>query len=300
MNARVLIVLAAIGTVESCRSQEALGSYIYCAAMYNDIAGVSQELQVFPFDRTAFSLALPFPLGPLTYSPDGKALYATDLNNTLNRGVHSAPGLFKIEISPTRVASVPGLGGFGISGVAIPADQDEIVISGGRQGMCGIYKLSLPDGNLTNIVEAPCAAPLGVWQDLSLSPDGVRATAVRNHHLELIDLIHRNVEIMPDNLALGAWSPDGKWLAAMRNGGEDTILLDARTLEQRRVIGNTDLKWSPDSRYLLARRGQLACGPYAATLEIVDIETGRRTSIASSRCRIDRGTLGWVSNKIKP
>ena len=83
-----------------------------------------------------------------------------------------------------------------------------------------------------------------------------------------------------------------------------TILLDAQTLAHRTEIGNTDLKWSPDSRYLLNKKATLACGlgtlSGVGTLELVDAQTHKRTEVESSSCLVDRNTVGWLNREIHP
>jgi WD40 repeat protein len=265
--------------------------------MYTSEAGVSQALEVFPFGASAFRIPLPFALGTFAYNPDGKALYAALLAAT------PRPGLFKIEFDPIRVSPVPGSSAIGATSFAVASLQNKLVISGAQRGFCGILELSLSSGDARNVVKNPdCDVldPVSKWSALSVSPDGMRATALRHHRLELIDLVRGEVTALEDGLVLAAWSPDGEWLAAVRGGGDETILLDARSLKRRKVLDGVELEWSPDSRYLLGSKRRVACGPEAGTLEIVDIGTGARTEIASSRCRVDRNTTGWISGQIAP
>lgn len=117
--------------------------------------------------------------------------------------------------------------------------------------------------------------------------------------MELIDIVHGTAEPLGENLFVAAWSPDGKWLAAVERGERGrTILMDAKNLSQRRILGNSELDWSPDSHYLLGMKQQDRCGPYSGTLEAIDIETGRRTTVESSRCQVNQATTGWVSGEI--
>jgi WD40 repeat protein len=301
---RALIIITIIAAAEfvSCSGSPAQSvSRSYRPAMYMSVAGVSQELEIFPFDAKMFNIPLPFPLGAFTYGPDGKALYATALS--LDPVNHFIPSLFKIEFNPTRAISIPGSEVLSFNSLAISSQKDKIIAAGARRGTpCGIFELSVPTGNVREIAQISQCDPLNplmYWSEVEVSPDGKRAIALRNHELHLIDLTNGKVSVMPNDFILGAWSPDGKWLAAVKNGSDKTFLLDARTLAQSRIIGSTELKWSPDSRYLLGIKHDFACSPEIGTLEVVDIENGRRTEIASSRCRIDRSTLGWVSNEIK-
>ncbi len=297
----LLAVFAVVGLFISGCSGGQSATYAYSAAMYTSTFGVSQELEVFPFVGKAFRIPLPFPLGVLECSPDGRAMYASAFN-PLNRP--GSLGLYKIEFSPFRVAPVAGSNVLGYDSFAFTADQDKIVVAGGGLATpCGIFELDLRDGRVKTIVfGSPCDPlnSLAHWGDLSLSTDGRRATAFRYHHLELIDLVTAKVTVL-EGLEFAAWSPDGKWLAVMKEGSDDTILLDARTLTRRRNIGATSLKWSPDSRYLLNEKFPLLCGlGEIGTLETVDVNTGVRREITSSRCKINMATLGWVNIRAKP
>ena len=135
--------------------------------------------------------------------------------------------------------------------------------------------------------------------DLSLSPDNERAVATHNGRVELIDIVHSTAEPLGDELFTAAWSPDGKWLAAVEKGEHGrTILMDARNLKRQRILPPSELDWSPDSHYLLGMKQHDRCGPYYGTLEAIDIETGVRTTIESSECQVNQATTGWVSSEI--
>jgi len=123
--------------------------------------------------------------------------------------------------------------------------------------------------------------------------------AIHNRRLELVDLDHVTSKPLGDGLFMAAWSPDGKWLAALLEtaGKHETVLMDASSLKRVRVLGDSDLEWSPDSRYLLGVDDH--CGAYYGTLVMMDIETGSRTSIESSRCKINQDTIGWVSSDVR-
>jgi hypothetical protein len=299
MRAVAVILIAAAGR-PVCRAETQLTSYAYRAASYVSVAGVSQGLEIFPFAAKAFTIALPFPLGPFAFSPNGKALYGARLFD--NPARPPIPGLFKVDLDPIRATAVRGSEAVGVESLAVSEHGDKIIIAGGERGApCGIFELTLASAAIRRVVTASPCDPLNIsshWLGISVSPDGTRATAHRNHHLDLIDLVAGTVTQAPDDFLLGAWSPDGKWLAAVKAGSNATVLLDARTLEQRRVIGMTDLVWSPDSRYLLAKNRQIPCGPEAATLQMVDVDTGKRIEIRASKCLIDRDTVGWVSEQV--
>lgn len=163
---------------------------------------------------------------------------------------------------------------------------------------CGVFELSVPSGNVRQILQQPDCDAASSWAYLSLSPDGERAVATHNHRLELIDLVHGTTKPFGDGLLMATWSPDGKWVAALENGGrERTVLMDASNFVRRRILGTSDLEWSPDSRYLLGWKKHDLCGPDLGTLQMIDIENGKVTAINSSRCRVNQATTGWLSTE---
>jgi len=285
--------------------------YPYSPSMLTSENNAFQELEVFPPNGKAFRLRLPASLDVLAYGADGKALYARHFGG-MGKLEPPEPGLVKIEFNPTRLSAVPGSTALSIYyALAVSPHQDRLIISGheagARRSLCGIFELSLPAGSLRKIVESPTCDPIADppptrWSEISLSPDGARAVALRNYHLELISLSDGKISVLGGGAYLmGSWSPDGRWLAATKIADDNTMLLDARTLTDGRSIGITDLEWSPDSRYLLARKRSVLCGlGEVATFETVDFETGRRTEVKSSRCLIDRARTGWVSSEISP
>lgn len=261
----------------------------------------SPQLAVFPLEGKAFAIPLPFPLGAFTYSPDGKALYASA---GWDPGETGGPaGLLRIDFNPIRTRVIPGSLALGVGRLAISAHQDKIIVSGayrpGEDVACGVFELSLPDGNVRQILRQPDCHPASSWSYLSLSPDGQRAVATHNHRLELIDLVDATTKSLGDKLLMATWSPDGKWLAALENGGrERTILMDASNFIRRRILETSDLKWSPDSRYLLGWKKHDLCGPDFGTLQMIDIESGRTTTIKSSTCKVNQNSIGWLSSEL--
>jgi hypothetical protein len=71
-----------------------------------------------------------------------------------------------------------------------------------------------------------------------------------------------------------------------------------------RTLGQTSvgrLQWSPDYRYLLLL-DLGACGigtGYFGTLETLDIDTGQRAAIASSRCEVNHESFGWIIDDVQ-
>lgn len=297
----VVATATVLSCLLSCQSRSQLLHYRYSAAQYVSVAGVSQSLEIFPLGGKAFQIDLPFPSGALTYSPSGKALFAAELYLP---GRPFMPGIFKIEFNPTRFQRIRGSEELAANSLALTRDEGKIIVAGSGKGEpCAIFELDPGTGKIRTVFRVPNCDPfnpLAHWGQLSVSPGGERATALRNHHLETIDLLTGRIAATPDNLVLGAWSPDGNWLAGQESGSGQTLLLDTRTLQSNRRIGPTGLQWSPDSRYLLSAGGNLTCGLEFGTLSLVDVNTDKRFEIASSKCRIYMNTVGWISSDIKP
>jgi WD40 repeat protein len=284
------------------------GDLAYVAAVYSGGPAFvgEQRLTLFPLDtRKARDIALPFPLGYFVFSSDGKALYAE--TSTQVPGTRPRAGLLRIEFNPTRVSPVLGGSGFRSSfGLAVSAHQDKLLISGphwnGARIACGVFELLVKDGSVRQILESSDCHVAEAHSYLSLSPNGTQAVAIHNRSLELIDLARGASKSLGEEFYKASWSPDGKWIAALEYSPQQrTILFDASSFTPRRMLGTTDLKWSPDSRYLLGWKWQALCGPAEVyTLEAIEVETGKSSTIASSKCELAGGVAGWLSSEIAP
>jgi hypothetical protein len=107
-----------------------------------------------------------------------------------------------------------------------------------------------------------------------------------------------------------AWSPDGKWLAAIylvpSGPGQPgirgrTILIDPNDPSNRRDLGGAgemDVVWSPDSRFLLHTIWAANC-PSATplTFETIEVASGARSVLQNSRCKVASSMIGWIAVK---
>jgi WD40 repeat protein len=276
-----------------------------------------QNLTVFPLDGEMFSVHLPFPLGRFAFSADGRVLYAEATGELPKerpgprlKSSPASPRLVKIEFNPTRLSPVAGSMGLGvIHSVAVSRLQDKLVVSLGHPRLgevgCGIFELSLHDGKVRKVLENSDCPPglhnyLTAWLKISLSPDGRNVVAIRKHRLELIDLTQATVRVLGDGFAKAAWSPDGKWIAALEFRAErwTTVLMDTSNFVMRRTLASSDVEWSPDSRYLLGRQEDSPCENNLGTLEAIDVGNGKRITVDSSRCSVNEATTAWVSSRI--
>lgn len=294
-------ILFLLLTVQMCMMSDVIAQsagYAYEPAMYTSIAGVSQELVVFPFEGQAHKISLPFPLGIFAFADNGRALYATPLypNATLEGGV------FRIDLASLTASVVPGTIGVHPVGLAVVNQRKAILLSVATRRSCKLIEVGLVSGATKTVIEDSHCEPSDLkfqWTGLSVSPDGRRAVALRQAHLEMIDLDSGATRTL-DGLIQGTWSPDGKWLAAIEEKKDETILLDATSLVRKKILEGQALRWSPDARYLLNGRSSLVkCGlGEVQTLETIEVATNKRTDVRSSACLVDRNTIGWVAADI--
>ena len=265
-----------------------------------------------PSEGSSVTIALPFRLVRIAFALDGKSIYGIRSSGKYGMD-RELPGLSKIEFNPMRITTVPGTAPFVIRSFALSTRQDTLVISGRRvdqdETQCGFFEIFLPSGTIKQILKTDCRYR---WESfvLSVSPDGSQATATvgdgmdRAFHRELIDLVSGTTKSLGSDFPPGVWSPDWKWIAVLEN--HKLFLVDAHDPSKRRSLGSTTViepEWSPDSRYLLLRKFALfKCGIYfddePATLEILDINSGKRSTIHSSECQLSTGSTGWLSNEI--
>lgn len=260
----------------------------YAAGFVDD----HQHLHIFSSAGTESDVALG--IIPLEFAPDGESVYG-----------HSADrfdkGLYRVTIDSLRSEVVPGTQALRIGAIAMSPEEDKIVISGGRiergAESCGLFYLRPAVGTLVQIAAATTCDYAQSWERPSLSPDGRRIVAYRKPRLEIIEIEKGTVQPIAGYYIAGAWSPDGKWLAVLEGeGAHRTILLDSTSLKQVRVLGESNVLWSPDSRMLLGARTR-GCFPYWSSLVAIDVATGRESVFSASRCKVNLNTFGWVAGR---
>jgi hypothetical protein len=286
-----LILISFLGVGLLSTKAFAQTPYPYSPANYIN-GGDPQVLRIFALTGEAIQVPLPFVLGRVAFGPDGKSLYVA-------RG-----RLLKIEFNPVRVSSILGTEGFvDVSGMAVSKGEDKILISGthvqGDRRDCGLFEVKTSDGSLRRVQSSGCEY-ISAWTKISLSPTAERAVGRHNRSFQIIDLINGATAPLGTNLESAEWSPDGNWIAAV--GGEPSRLwlVDPKNLLHRRDLGEYDGgAWSPDSRYLLLFSHSLGCGAETSSMEALEVASGKRSEIKSSRCQIVGGASGWVSADIR-
>jgi hypothetical protein len=261
--------------------------------------GDDENLVVFPASAEALTIPLPFRIGYVAPSPDGRALYAARFFDPKR----SKAGLYKIEFGPTRASPVAGSEGlFSIYGIG--ASRTKIVVSAGYlnaagfldEKSCGMFELTLASGKVRKILSNSDCKYKSSWSGISLSPDGEQVIAVRERRLELVNLETGAVRSLGEGFYLASWSPDGLWIAALEFGGRSrTILMDTTSFSKRRELPDAEVIWSPDSRYLVAVRLPARCGGYRGTIQLIDIESGKTSTLQNSVCKVNHSIIGWVN-----
>jgi len=283
------------------QSAQKPGGTHYSAASINSHG----RLIVFPFDGNEIAIELPATVGGKTFSVNGRILYG--FVQTPNGG---PPTFAAVTIKPIGVRPFPGPTGFdALNSLTVDAVGDREIFSATYEhdgSGCGLFEFDIKKGSIEKILNnlsGKCDF-LSSWRDLSVSPDGSRVVgSAEKGRLGVVNLKEHRIErVWPGDSAW--WSPDGKWIAALNAANPAEIeLFSASDLSVRRSLGHLEagsLRWSPDSRYLLAWvAGWCGLGTgYLGTLQILDIETGERLPIKSSTCRVDVNTTGWVSDEV--
>ena len=280
----------------------------FCAAYFQPTYGRDSRplLILFPTVGPAADVALPVGLPTdfrvIAFSSDGKAVYGQRTDP-----LDPSEGITKIEFKPTRQSIVPGSVGLGTIWYLTESRQSgKIFVTGWSKhrgtGECGAFEIDPGAGTLRALrvgIHPACGGANG-----PVSPDGRRVIS-EGGKLSVLDLETGAVQALKGTNAntrsnQGTWSPDGRWIAAVHDGR--IALIDGADTSRRTNLGasgNGLVQWSPDSKYLLLSKSELRCAPalYSQSLEVVDVETRKRSVIKNSHCRISVPVVGWVDAK---
>jgi hypothetical protein len=290
------------------------GTQYYFAACYLEAsqpapsvaARKPSRLRVFPLDAAEVVVDLPIDLGPsYVAGPEGGSFYGA--RSLPGEPLGFRQGLVRFDLATSTPFDVPGSHAFvQILGAAVSGTGQLVVVSGGyaRAGHdeCGLFEFG-PGMDLVRALALQKGGRCGLresWHDLSITADGLQVLACAGRSLDLIDTRDGRIQRISGEFWRGGVSPDGKWIAAIGRSG--VTLIDAHDLARRRNLGRTGsdlVRWSPDSRYLLLLEGQfLRCGPYFGTFQALDVFSGKKSEIRSSRCKIASNNGSWVDLRL--
>jgi WD40 repeat protein len=272
----------------------------FCAAylpLGRDGTAATAILSLFPATgveaRIALAADLPENLRVLAFSRDGRRILA-QIANPLSR-----EGIREIGLRPATDRIIPGSQGLGeVWHVTESNSSKKLFVSGwskrtGR-GECGAFEIDPVTAGFLELRKGSypdCGGANG-----SVSPDGQRFLGYSGTRMTVADLKSGSVRVVDGKASHGAWSPNGRWLAAARQG--KVVLYDTETLRLQRSLGpagNGELVWSPDSNYILLARPKTLCWLYFQSLEVLNVNSGKRAALKSSNCRVLVGGFGWVS-----
>jgi hypothetical protein len=315
MRKITLAVVVVTLATPAARSAEP-ASFGPAALMSRQTAGNHAEffIAVFPFAGKEFEISIPLMPRWFAYGASGRSVYATALKETGPRSFTDEPGMFKIELDPVRVNTIQGLDAFGDIGPFVVSQGEDLVVSGGSKGnnypakSCGVYEIRLPAADIRAAIETSDCRAGSPWRVLSLSPEGTEALILADRRLALLDLAKGSITKIEGQLSGGSFSPDGRWIAVLQLGDpkapSKTILIDRTNLASRRDLGgveDSELVWSPDSRFLLHAVYRPACpsqNPLA--LETLEVQTSNRALIKDSICNSGSSRqIGWIRSDIK-
>jgi hypothetical protein len=297
--------LAATLTIGSWKQLKVRADSPSLCAAYIHPGNNGALLTLFPADGPQVTIPLPSGLpGSLTlnaFGPDGKSVY-------LQKADGSFEGIIKIEFKPPRQGVVPGSAGLGsIWHLTVSQPGGQIFLSGIDKSLsgCGTFEIDPDAGTFRTLLA-------GAYPDCgggggAISPDGKRVLSHVGQELSVRDLETSSNEVI-HGISGGPskydgtwpykanWSPDGRWISTILR--DRVVLIDATNTSRRRNLGHgrVPVMWSQDSKYLLLSASQLRCAPYLSfeSLESLDVQTGKRSVIKSSRCEVGPGWFGWI------
>jgi hypothetical protein len=295
-----LVVVMAVVAATSCAGQTVkvgVGPF-YPAYLAQ---GTPPTLLLFPPHGPELKVDLPTGLNAnfrvIGSSPDGKAIY-------FQKAFSPEAGITRVEFNPARSIIVPGSVGIGtISSFIESAQTGRIFVSARTpDGMlqCGDFEIDPNEGVFREL-------QVGASPDCggSVSPDGKRDLRIKRElhapsgQLILRELATGTEKVVGKGYSTAAWSPDGRQIAAILES-KSIVLMDTNSPSKKRKLGSGDgpLIWSPDSKWLALPKSEFSCllTLYFESLQVLDVETGKRRKVPSSHCELINYGVAWVAS----
>jgi WD40 repeat protein len=228
--------------------------------------------------------------GRTVFGPEGKTIF-----------VLGSEGVARIDLKPAHRSIVRGTSGFtAVWHLTLTQPSGRIFVSGSLRTSggveCGTYEID-PDAERPRKLLAGAFPDCGAGRG-ETSPDGRRVLGYAGGFLCVTDLATGASQLIRGlkGVSEGAWSPDGKWIGAIRDG--IVFLVDPKTFRLKKIgkASEGSIEWSPDSTKLLVIRSQISCMPslYFESLAVIDLQTGKESIIKSSHCNVSGGWVGWL------
>jgi hypothetical protein len=173
--------------------------------------------------------------------------------------------------------------------------------SGAFGGHCGAFEIDSSSGSFRELRTGAYSQCRGLGEALAgpVSPDGRRMLSHQGNELKVLNLESDVAYSLGTGLTQGRWSPDG-WRTAAWGAGR-IVVIDADNASHRKDLGKCCdglAAWSPDSKYLLITKSEFRCSLslFFDSLQVLDVDTGKRTVIKSSRCSTG-GWVGWIDRR---
>lgn len=246
-------------------------------ALYLDIANAYRgELLKFNARQKTFQTFLPgVSASFVAFSPDGKWItYTNTQDSSLWRSRADGSDAFQLAKAPMQVQ---------VSSWS--PDGREIAFMGQAPGKPWRIFLIGHDGGPAREASEGNDNQGGP----SFSPDGkamvygnVFCEETQNCWIRHVDLATGKTHILPgsNGLRTARWSPDGKYIAALRFQTREVVLFDVKEQRWQRLAGSVagdNINWSSDSRYIYVDNPRET----RPVVERIRIKDGRRSNVVS-------------------